>query len=372
MWRFMAMIIIILFPGAIYFLLHFKKLSFIDRLNKPTWLPWAIASVMTLICAYMVHAVLELPAAIVLFILYSFIISDILNLIIKKWVKQKKLQENWRKVNGSGTTVLVFTGLIICVSYLTAIHVVKTNYDIYSDKRFGNSTMKISLISDIHLGTSVNLVQLKKYCDEIQASNPDILVIDGDAFDENTPKGYMEAACKLLGEIKTTYGIYYVFGNHEKGIHGILPYFTTEEVKSNLVSNNISVLDDSTKLVNNMFYIVGRKDASIDGNASRSTLNELLTGVDKNKFILLLDHQPLELESASGLGVDLQLSGHTHGGQIWPTGPLISMFNKNGVEYGYKSIGNYQIIVTSGLGAWNYPLRLGSKAEIVTIQLHLK
>lgn len=371
MWRFSAMIIIILFPGAIYFLLHFKRLSFMERFNKPTWLPWVIASVMTMICAYMVHAVLELPAAIVLFIFYSFIITDILNFIIKR-IKPGWVQENWKKVNESGITVLIFTGLIIGISYFTAINVVKTNYDIYTDKAIKNKTMRISLISDIHLGTAVNLVQLRKYCDEIQASNPDILVIDGDAFDENTPKGYMEEACKLLGQIKTNYGSYYVYGNHEKGIHGILPYFTSHDVNNNMAANNVIVLTDETKLVNNEFYVVGRKDASISGNATRSTLNQLLNGVDKNKFILLLDHQPLDLTAASELGVDLQLSGHTHGGQIWPTGSLISMLNKNGVEYGYRKIGSYQIIVTSGLGAWNYPLRLGSKAEIVQIQLHSK
>jgi len=361
-------IAIILF-GTIYFFIHFKNLSFVVFFNRYKWLPWVISGLMTLICIYLVHFIFDLSAAVILFLFYSFLIIDFLNLFFKKFIKAEFAFKIWTKLNRSGISAFVVTVIFITVSYFTAMNVVTTRYALQTNKSLGTSAMKISMISDVHLGTAVSIDKLKKYCDEIQASNPDFVVLTGDIFDENTPKGNMETACKLFGQIKSTYGVYYIFGNHEKGIHGIIPYFSTKDITSNLTLNKIIVLDDEIKLINNQFYIIGRKDASITGNASRKSLDELLKGVDKNKFILLLDHQPLDLEKASQNGIDLQLSGHTHGGQIWPVGLLLNVFNSKSLNYGNKSIGSYQVIVSSGIGTWNYPLRLGSKAEIVQILL---
>ena len=357
---FIALAALIILPGAIYFLIHFRNLSFIRNLSNRSWLPWVIAGLMTIICFCMVYFVFSLSAAIILFIFFSFIITDILNLLFKK----NKL---WCILYSRGISALAVTIIFIGISYYTAFNVVTTNYDLKTNKALN---LKISMVSDIHLGTAVTVDSLKKYCDEIQASKPDIVVLDGDIFDENTPKGNMEAACKIFGQIKSTYGVYYVFGNHEKGIHGNVPYFTTSNISTNLATNKIVLLEDETLLVNNQFYIMGRKDASLSRNAERKSLNELLKGVDKSKFILLLDHQPLDFENASKGGIDLQLSGHTHGGQIWPTGMLTEIFNPSGLNYGYKSIGSFQVIVSSGMGTWNYPLRLGSKSEITQIKVH--
>ena len=366
---FMALAVVIILPGAVYFLIHFKKLSFIQNFSRYSWLPWAIATLLTLICAYMVHFVFSLSAAIILFLFFSFIITDLINLFFKRYIKKGRARKVWTSLYRSGVSALAVTVMFIGISYYVALNVVTANYNLNTNKAPSSQPLKISMVSDIHLGTAVTLDNLKKYCDRIQASNPDIVVLTGDIFDENTPKSNMEAACKMLGQIKSTYGIYYVFGNHEQGIHGNIPYFTINDVAANLETNKIIVLEDKTTLVNSQFYIVGRKDASLSHNANRKPLKELLQGVDKSKFILLLDHQPLDFENASQNGVDLQLSGHTHGGQIWPTGMLTDIFNPAGLNYGYKSIGSYQVIVSSGMGAWNYPLRLGSKAEIVQISV---
>lgn len=366
---FMALAVVIILPGAVYFLIHFKNLSFIRNFSRYSWFPWAIATLLTLICAYMVHFVFSLSAAIILFIFFSFIITDLTNLFFKRYIKKERALKVWTSLYRSGISALAVTALFIGISYYVALNVVTTNYNLNTNKTLSSQPLKISMVSDIHLGTAVTIDNLKKYCDKIQASNPDIVVLTGDIFDENTPKGNMEAACKMLGQIKSTYGIYYVFGNHEQGIHGNIPYFTINDVAANLAANKIIVLEDKPELVNSKFYIVGRKDASLSHNANRKPLKELLQGVDKSKFILLLDHQPLDFENASQNGVDLQLSAHTHGGQIWPTGMLTDIFNPAGLNYGYKSIGNYQVIVSSGMGAWNYPLRLGSKAEIVQISV---
>ena len=361
--------LLVILPGAVYFFIHFKNLSFVSRFSRYKWIPWIISSFMTLICGYMVSDVFNFPAAIILFLFFSFIITDILNLIFKKLLKGHNGFKFWTWLYHSGIAAVSGVIIFCVIGYSTAMHVVVSKYDLTTNKNIGKPGIKIIMVSDIHLGTAVKVDNLQEYCTRIQAQDPDMVVLTGDIFDENTPKGTMEEACKKLGQIKSTYGTYYIFGNHEKGIHGNIPYFTTDAVAANLKANNITVLDDNTKLINNQFYIIGRKDAALTHTADRKSIPELLNGLDKSKFILLLDHQPLDFQLAAQNGVDLQLSGHTHGGQIWPTGLLMSIFTSGSLNYGYERIGNYQVIVSSGMGTWNYPMRLGSKSEIVQIMV---
>jgi predicted MPP superfamily phosphohydrolase len=361
-------IIIALVAGA-YFLIKFRRMSFMDYFNKPTWLPWAVATVLTIICIYFAQSIFSLSAAIMVFLLYSFLLTDSLNLIFKRCIKKEATERKWTRLFRSGVVPFAFTVIITTISYFTATNVLTTNYSLKISKPLGEDKINISMISDLHLGTTMNLDKLKKYCDKIQKSNPDIVVLDGDIFDERTPKGYMEGASQVFGQIKSTYGVYYVFGNHDIGSHGSNPNFTKQDITKNLAANKINILEDETKLINNQFYIVGRKAASFSRSSDRKSMEDLLKVIDKNKFILLLDHQPLELEKASQNGIDLQLAGHTHGGQIWPSGLLSDIFHTNELNYGYKKIKDYQVIVSSGIGGLGYPLRLGSKAEIVQIQL---
>lgn len=359
--------LLILVPGSIYFFLHFKNLSFIKNLLGPRWISLLIAFILTVVSLYFAHFIFNLSAAIILFLFFSFIITDLINIFIKGFINRSSLVELWSKLYNTGVAAIIFTIIFILTSYYTAINVHNTFYDVKISKTLNEDYIKIAMVSDIHLGTSINLNNLEKYCSEIQKYKPDIVVLDGDIFDENTAKGSMEAACKILGNINSTYGTYYVLGNHEKGIHNNIPYFSLDDLKMNLLSNNISLLQDETKNIVGKFYIVGRKDASISHNAERKSLDTLLKNCDKNKFILLLDHQPLDFEKGSIGGVDLQLSGHTHGGQIWPTSVLSTFFKKASINYGYKKLNNFNAIISSGMGTWNYPLRLGSKSEIVFI-----
>lgn len=364
------LLIVIFIALVIYFTMRFKNMLFISYFNKPKWLPWAIAAVMTAVCIYLFHFFLTIYAVIIAFLLYSFIITDLLNLITNKLIKNDAIQKRWAWLYRSGFLVAVSMLVLISISYFTAINVVITNYNLHTNKSLGTPCIKVAMISDLHLGTTMNTDKLAQYCREINASKPDLVVLDGDIFDENTPGREMQIAARLLGNIKSTYGVYYVFGNHDINGYGINPSFSEQDIINNLTANGITILNDETKLVDNKFYIIGRKDASLSRKANRKPISGLLNGVDKSKFTFLLDHQPLELNEAAKEGIDLQLSGHTHGGQVWPVGLLNNVFHLVELNYGYKKIGNYQIIVSSGIGGWRFPLRLGSKAEIVLIQLH--
>ncbi|MDD3225003.1 MAG: metallophosphoesterase [Clostridium sp.] len=279
----------------------------------------------------------------------------------------------WNKIFCCGIVPIIVTTLIIIYGYYNMEHVIERQYTVYTNKTISAKGYKIALIADLHFGTSMKENQLQNWCNEIQSKNPDLVILCGDIVDENTTFSQMENAAKILGSIKSKYGTFYVYGNHDKDTYTNKPDFSVMQLKNALQSNKIKVLEDETYNINKEFTIVGRRDRSDTSVKSRKTIKELLNNINiKNRFILLLDHQPSEIQSNSKLGIDLQLSGHTHGGQIWPVGLFSGVLGFGQLTYGYEKIDNYQIIVTSGIGGWGYPIRTGSHSEYVIVNVKNK
>jgi predicted MPP superfamily phosphohydrolase len=160
--------------------------------------------------------------------------------------------------------------------------------------------------------------------------------------------------------------VYAVLGNHE--------YISrnSELAVESLKQANVNVLVDEHVKLNNQFYIVGRDDrmaGSISGKP-RMKLSKLMDGIDKNLPIILLDHQPNNLEEGQRNGIDLQLSGHTHNGQFFPN----NLISKHVFEHswGYLRKGDYQVIVSSGFGTWGPPIRIGSNPEIADLTIYFE
>ena len=136
-----------------------------------------------------------------------------------------------------------------------------------------------------------------------------------------------------------------------------------------LEKSNIKLLRDETVLINDSLYLIGRRDATKPGDVkSRKSIEELTENIDKEKPIFLIDHQPRELKKISNNGIDLDLSGHTHGGQLFPLNIIMKLMWKNG--NGYKKYNNMNSVVTSGVGLYGPNMRIGTKAEVVTINVH--
>ena len=230
--------------------------------------------------------------------------------------------------------------------------------------------MFLAAISDVHLGTTMTIEEFEEYCREIEGQQPDLLVVAGDLVDENTPEGTMEKACRILGGLQLKYGVFYIFGNHDMGTHGGNPYFDRKDIKREMLANQVHVLYDEAELVDGRFYVVGRKDAGTVKKRKRKSAQELVEGLDPGKFLLMLDHQPYQLSQEAASGVDLQVSGHTHGGQIWPIGILTTLFQLNEMNYGCHQDGNSHVVVSSGMGGFSYPIRTGSRSEILRIWIN--
>ena len=161
-----------------------------------------------------------------------------------------------------------------------------------------------------------------------------------------------------MGELHAPLGVYAVPGNHDYYGNDV------DQLVVEMDKIGIQVLADETALVANDFYIVGRKDLAAK---SRRTTTALVAGLDQNKPLIMMDHQPVEFDEASDSGIDLLLSGHTHRGQLFPANLITRLIFEN--HYGYLKKDQLHSIVTSGFGTWGPPLRIGSRAEIVEINL---
>lgn len=224
------------------------------------------------------------------------------------------------------------------------------------------SGMKIVAVSDIHLGTIVGRTRFCRMVNTINALHPDLILLVGDVVDEDLAPVIRENLGEALRHLEAKFGVYAITGNHEYigGVEAAVKY---------LEEHGVTVLRDSVIQVNNSLYLVGRDDRSGRQFAGRQRkqLVELMSQVNKNFPVILLDHQPFKLNEAAENGFDLQLSGHTHHGQLWPLNFVTrKVYEKS---WGYLKKGNTHIYVSCGVGTWGPPVRTGNRPEIVHITL---
>jgi predicted MPP superfamily phosphohydrolase len=229
----------------------------------------------------------------------------------------------------------------------------------------GSPNLHIVMASDIHLGAIIGKNRAAYLVNKINKLNPDIIVLDGDIVDEDLAPVIRQNIGESLKTLKAKYGVWAITGNHEY-IGGIIP------AVNYLVAHNINFIRDTSVVIDNRFYLVGREDRDkrrFTGQP-RKSLEEVMKNIDRSYPVILLDHQPFNLSNAAAQGVDLQLSGHTHHGQLFPVNLITDLIYE--VSYGYKKIGQTHFYVSSGFGTWGPPVRIGTRAEIVDITLHFR
>jgi uncharacterized protein len=266
-----------------------------------------------------------------------------------------------------GLVVMGFVVSLIAYGTWNAAHPKVRHYDINIDKQAGNlKELHLVMVSDIHLGTIVRNGQLIKMVNMINELNPDMVVIAGDAVDESVEQVVEQQMADNFRLLKSKYGVFAALGNHEY-ISG-----NREEAVKFLQSAGVHVLRDQSEKVADSLYVLGREDSSSErfAGAKRKKLADIMSGVDKNLPVIVIDHQPSHLEEAISLGVDLQLSGHTHSGQMFPNNLITGRMFED--DWGLLTKGPFNIIVSSGYGTWGPPIRIGNYPEVVDITLHFK
>jgi predicted MPP superfamily phosphohydrolase len=254
--------------------------------------------------------------------------------------------------------------LVVVVSgYINALKVRVKKLELTVRKGIkSRESLNVVVASDIHLGTLICKSRLERIVKTINSLNPDLVLLPGDVVDEDLGPVIRQNLGETLRTIKSRLGVIAITGNHEY-IGGV------EKACRYLREHGITVLRDSWVEIEKGIVIVGREDLSSRQLAGkrRKPLDELMAGVDKNLPVILMDHQPFRLEDAEKNGVDLQLSGHTHHGQLWPFNFITKKVYE--ISWGYKKKGSAHFYVSSGVGTWGPPIRTGNRPEIVNIQL---
>ncbi len=372
---FLGLAAIVLLAGIGTYLYYFIKRIFKTFKAPADKLPVrVIIIVLSVICGVCSVNIFSLPAMIIYHIVALSMAVMLINFIIKKLSKEKYETMNvWKKIYGSGIIAFGITAVIFIYGHYNMMHVVQTDYTIYTDKEIRKEGYRAALIADVHFSVSVDLNTLKEKCDEISSNNVDMVFLCGDIVDENTSKDNMEQVFKAFSEIKSTYGVYYVYGNHDRQLYRNNRKYTEEELKSAIESFGITILQDEKAEAGDEIVVVGREDASyhqtLGKSEERDSIEELIKDIDKDKFIIVLDHQPKEYEENSMVGTDLILSGHTHAGQMWPVNIAFKFLKFDDAVYGYTKIDATQAFITSGFAGWGYSVKTSSPAEYVIIDI---
>lgn len=222
--------------------------------------------------------------------------------------------------------------------------------------------LNIVAVSDIHLSTVVNKRKTKKLINTINDLKPDIVIIAGDIIDDNIKVVNYYQLLEYFKKINSKYGVYSCMGNHDYISNAYKDLGVFEK-------NGIHMLKDTTVKVEDKFYIIGRDDIQgkiISGN-ERKTLKELTMDIDFKLPVILLDHQPFGLDKTAEYPIDLQFSGHTHNGQIWPLNYITGLIFEE--DWGYLKKKDTHFYVSSGFGTSVVPIRLGNHSEVVNIKL---
>lgn len=258
----------------------------------------------------------------------------------------------------SAAYALPLTAILLLYGYFNYRCPKVEELEILLDKPIDDKELVAVAISDVHLGYGTGTKALKGYVDKINDQNPDFIFIVGDLID-NSLKPLMEAPFDdVLNSLKAPMGIYMVPGNHEY-ISGIDDFAAYLEGRT-----GISLLRDSIAVLPNGVQIIGRDDRS---NRSRAELKDLLDKADKSRPMIILDHQPYDLAETDSLKVDIQISGHTHRGQLWPLSILVDRMYEQ--SHGYRKWNHSHIFVSSGLSLWGPPFRIGTDSDMAVIRI---
>lgn len=297
------------------------------------------------------NAIVVLLHEVLFFLLFGGVMK------IVKAVSGKEFSVNWQ-----GWLSIGVSAVYLGVGYFLLYNVWRKDYSLTTEK---DISLNIAMFADSHIGTTFDGEGFAEKMKEIEQQSPDILLIAGDLVDDSSNKADLERACEALGKLDIKYGVWYVYGNHDKGYYNSRD-FTPQELEETLVKNGIHVLSDEYELVDDRFYVVGRKDSS---DSDRKPIDELLKGVDTSKYIIVLDHQPNDYDNEAASPADLVLSGHTHGGQLIPITFVGEWFSINDATYGYEQRNGTDFIVTSGISDWELKFKTGTKSEYVIINI---
>lgn len=363
-----AVIGVLVLAGIGYTLI--KYFQWWKRLGLPRFVYWILQTLllgMLILCVSRINSIpsefvrsifLRVSAIYMVMLVYStamILLRQIVCLAGQKFRWKSKVYRVIHSTKKGIGGILIIAFLLGVVSLFNMQYMTKTEYQVNTGKlQQMEKPLTIAAITDAHIGTAVLRSDLKELVQKVNETKPDLIFLVGDMFDHSSSESLRQAAVKAFSGFVSTYGTYYVEGNHE--------VYLREDTAKYFREAGIHVLADQITTLPNGVQIVGRQDFA---DKDQLPLETLMEGIDQERPVILLSHQPLEFEKAAGLGTDLVISGHTHGGQLIGN---IGTYLTNDMNYGLKKFGNMTAITSSGIGGWGVPAKLGFPSEIVVIE----
>lgn len=316
---------------------------------------------------------------IMLYSLLYVVLFDLLRLIAKHTKLKNTLLFSRGSVISIGSVVVACAVATCLYGIFNARNIKVNEYSVTVNKSCGSDKhLKAVLVADLHMGYAIGVDHITSMVEKINQQDADIVIIAGDIFD-NSYDGMddPEGIKAQLKSIKSKYGVYAVYGNHdidEKILMGFTFDWGGKQLHNEKMTNfmkecNIKLINDESVLINDEFYLVGRRDTDKPGteDGTRAEISELTKDLDKTKPIFVLSHEPDELQKTADAGADIDFSGHTHDGQLFPGNLTIGLFWEN--PCGMIKKDNMYSIVTSGVGVYGTFMRVGTDAEICSVDI---
>lgn len=367
-----AITFLMLLGGAVYYLAH--RVRRLIRCRFPafsiwwTLVPFALLTVATLLSVVrpfggtlgqVISWTGSLWLGVFIYLLLFTLLSDLTLGIARLCRVPEARRAALRLLAGAGACALTVITTVYGLCH--AANPVTVDYTV-SLAAAPTRQLNLVMVSDVHLGAVGSEERLGTIVEAINACEPDLICIAGDFFD--TDYAVIRdpaAAIDTLRQLTATHGVYACLGNHDAGD-------TFPQMEAFLQAAGITLLTDSHTVIDGALVLAGRRDSSPIGRfggLERQPVETALAGADPALPVVMLDHNPRNIDGYRG-EADLILSGHTHKGQIFP-GSLITdaMYT---VDHGYyRGADGTQAIVTSGVGTWGLPMRVGTDSEILRI-----
>lgn len=299
--------------------------------------------------ARLVYDVSTSSVFVLLYVVMVFLALDLLRLI-------RVVPASWMHHNGYTTIAITLTLFaVFLLGNIRYHHKVRAELHLTTAKQLSRP-LQLVLLSDLHLGYHNPRHELARWVDMINREHPDAVLIAGDIIDGSLRPLIEERMADEMRRIAAP--VYACLGNHE--------YFSGEPLAEQFYREaGITLLRDSAAtLAGGDVVVIGRDDLS---NCRRLSVADLAAKTDRNRFTILLDHQPYHLEKAEQAGIDFQLSGHTHHGQVWPISWITDALYE--CAFGEHQRGQARYYVSSGLGIWGGKYRIGTRSEYVVMEI---
>ena len=265
---------------------------------------------------------------------------------------------------GGATVVSLVCGVLFLVYGMVNMETVTPKYHTYQSEKL-QTEHTIVFVADLHVGGAQPMSVTKKVVDAIGALQPEAVILGGDIVDDYTTEGDMTATFRWFGDLDAP--VYYAYGNHDRQGHAQYAggrKFTPEKLEEVMRSCGVTILKDEFVQLAPDLVLLGREDVS-EGE-SRKDVSGLVNPWPE-ACLIVADHQPAQAKENAKLGMDLQLSGHTHAGQLFP---LKLLYNLIGYVYGDYTVDGATMLVSAGACGWRMPFRTDARCEydVITLQ----